>query len=205
MSHSGEGITLRAPRYVWIGVIGFITLALIVVVVAVVFGKDSGSGAITVSEAWVRATVPQQTTTPADSGMGDTSGAMSGDTASQGSSGMEMSGDATAGARVTGAFMLISNTTSQDDRLIQAAVSADITDTVEIHQTTIDENDVMRMRPVDGIVIPANGSAELKPGGYHIMLLNVQRDLNPGDTVSLTLTFESGKKITVEAPVRALE
>ncbi len=181
-------------------------LALIVVVVAVVFGKDSGSGAITVSEAWVRATVPQQ---PTDSGMdmsGDTSGSMAmSDTPTPDSGAMDMSGDTSAGGRVTGAFMLISNTTGQDDRLIHAAVSADITDTVEIHETTIDENDVMRMRPVEGIVIPANGSAELKPGGYHIMLLNVQRDLNPGDSVAITLTFESGKTITVDAPVKALE
>ena len=84
-------------------------------------------------------------------------------------------------------------------------MSADVAGTVEIHETTIDENNVMRMRPVEGIDIPAKGSVELKPGGYHIMLLNVKKALQPGDKLSLTLTFASGKNVTVEADVRAME
>jgi len=63
----------------------------------------------------------------------------------------------------------------------------------------------MRMRPIDGVEIPAGGSVELKPGGLHIMLLDVQRDLEPGQTVTLKLDFESGRSLVVDAPVRPLE
>jgi copper(I)-binding protein len=69
----------------------------------------------------------------------------------------------------------------------------------------VGENDVLQMRPVEGVTIPAEGTAVLKPGSYHIMLLDVQRDLNPGDTVAITLAFESGLTLTVDAEVRALD
>jgi copper(I)-binding protein len=112
---------------------------------------------------------------------------------------MDNSGD------VSGAFMVIENTSSRAERLVKASVSADVAESVEIHETTIDENSVMRMRPVEGIDVPANGSVELKPGGYHIMLLNVKKELKPGDKLPLTLTFASGQAVTVEAEVRAME
>jgi hypothetical protein len=50
--------------------------------------------------------------------------------------------------------------------------------------------------------IPADGGVTLEPGGNHIMLMDLQRDLNPGETVTLTLTFASGKTLTVEAEIR---
>jgi hypothetical protein len=107
--------------------------------------------------------------------------------------------------RVTGAYMGIANHGDTDETLVSVQVGADIATTVELHETTLDDNDVMQMRPVDGVVIPADGNTVLKPGSYHIMLLDVQRDLNPGDTVELTLTFESGTEIVVNAEVRDLE
>jgi hypothetical protein len=105
---------------------------------------------------------------------------------------------------VTGAFLVINNTSDRAERLVTAAVSADIAGTVEIHETTM-VNDVMQMRPVTGIDVPANGSVELKPGSYHIMLLDVKKALNPGDTVTLILSFESGLTLTVDAAVRPME
>jgi copper(I)-binding protein len=164
-------------------IVGLI-LALIMVVSLAACAGDSDKktgGGIVVKDAWVRQTTAQM------------------DSSSSGNMDMGASGD------VSGAFMMIENTSSQPERLVKASVSGDVAETVEIHETTIDENSVMRMRPVDGIDIPAKGSVELKPGGYHIMLLNVKKALQPGDKLSLTLTFASGRTVTVEANVRAME
>lgn len=142
-------------------------------------GGDGDAGALTVTNAWVRASMPVDA---ADEGAGE---------------------EGMAGP-VTGAFMVIENTTDTAERLVSATVAADIASVVEIHETTMGANDTMQMRPVEGIDVPANGSVELKPGSYHVMLIDVQRTLNPGDTVTLTLTFESGKTLTVEADVREM-
>lgn len=152
--------------------------------------------ALSVRDAWVRATIGEM----AEGQQGDM-GAMGGhDMGDMGDMGSEEST-----GRVTGAFMVIENAGETADQLIGAAVSPEIARTVEIHETTVGENDVMQMRPVQAIEVPARGSVELKPGGYHIMLLDVQRDLNPGDTVTLTLSFASGASLDVDATVRPLE
>lgn len=148
------------------------------------------AGGMQVNDAWVRATVPQM----ADDGSGE----LAGDDA--------MDSDmAMASGQTTGAFMTLANHSDTDERLIAASVPANVATTVEIHETTLDENDVMRMRPVDGVIVPADGNLVLKPGAFHIMLLDVQQDLNAGDTVPLTLTFESGLTLDVMADVRPLE
>ncbi len=176
----------------WIAALVVIALLVVSFAACSTDEKDAGSsgsatGGIDVKDAWVRATAPQAAPDAA------TPGAAMGDMAS----------DET--GRVSGAFMILENTSSTDERLVAASVPADVAGKVEIHETTIDENDVMRMRPVDGITIPAKGNTVLKPGSYHIMLLDVQKDLNPGDTVPITLTFESGLTLDVQAEVRPLE
>lgn len=164
--------------------------------------KDQDTGAVTVKDAWVRATAPQAsgdmggmaTATPA--GMH----AMGGETTATPGS---MAGMETVG-QTTGAFMTIENTTGKAERLVRVEVAADLAGKVEIHETTIDSNQVMQMRPVEGIDVPAHGSVELKPGSYHVMLLDVKKALNAGDKVTLTLVFASGQQIGVEAEVRPL-
>jgi copper(I)-binding protein len=103
----------------------------------------------------------------------------------------------------TGAFMSI---TSQSPARLVAAQSP-AARVVEIHQTTM-EGGVMRMRPVEAIELPAGKAVELKPGGYHVMLMQVPRALKEGETVPLTLVVEGkdGKRQTIEvkAPVKAL-
>lgn len=95
-------------------------------------------------------------------------------------------------------YMRIDNS-GPADRLISAA--SDVADAVEIHETTMEDN-VMRMRPVTAIELPANGSVELKPGSLHVMLLGLRRDLKPGETISMTLTFEQAGELSVTVPVR---
>jgi copper(I)-binding protein len=101
---------------------------------------------------------------------------------------------------VGGAFMRLSNAGATADRLL--AVASPAARAVEMH-TTIQDGDVMRMRPVGMIDLPAGGAVQLQPGGLHLMLMGLNRPLNPGETVAVTLTFERAGAITVEIPVRA--
>lgn len=100
-----------------------------------------------------------------------------------------------------GAFMVIQNGGAEADRLLSA--SSDVAETVEVHEMKM-ENDVMVMREVEGgIEIPARGKVELKPGGYHVMLINLKQELKPGEKVTITLNFEKAGAITVQAEVKA--
>lgn len=95
-------------------------------------------------------------------------------------------------------YMVIENTGDQPDRLLHA--HCDAAQTVELHETKM-EGGVMKMQPVDGIDVPAKGTVELKPGGLHIMLIGLTRDLNPGDTIEVELHFEQAGHVHVEATV----
>lgn len=106
---------------------------------------------------------------------------------------------AAASGGTSGAFALIVNDGSQVDRLTGAECSA--ARAVEIHETSM-EGDIMRMRPIETLEIPAGGQVELTPGSYHIMLIDLQRDLQPGEKLPLTLVFEQAGKIEVEAQVK---
>jgi copper(I)-binding protein len=100
----------------------------------------------------------------------------------------------------TGAvYVTLSNTGAQPDSLVSA--SSDAAQTVELHEVK-NEGGVMKMRPVSTIPIPANGKTELKPGGYHIMLLGLTHDLKAGDRIPVTLKFERGGEVRVEASVK---
>jgi copper(I)-binding protein len=105
--------------------------------------------------------------------------------------------------KATGAFMRLTSPTAA--RLVGA--SSPVAGVVEIHQTKM-EGGVMRMRPVEAIELPAGKAVELKPGGYHVMLMQVPRPLKEGETVPMTLVVEGkdGKRqmIEVKAPVKAL-
>jgi len=101
---------------------------------------------------------------------------------------------------VSAIYMTIENNTSSDDRLLR--IETDVTAISEIHQTTI-ADDIARMRPLeDGLELPANETVILEPGGTHIMLMQLQRDLEVGDTFAIALQFASGATMTVDVPVR---
>lgn len=94
----------------------------------------------------------------------------------------------------------LSNGGSVDDRLV--AASSSVADRVELHTMSMDGN-VMRMRQVPVLVIPAKGHVDLVPGsGYHLMLVGLKRPLKVGDHVPLTLTFANAGKVDVEMQVR---
>lgn len=94
----------------------------------------------------------------------------------------------------------LSNHGAADDRLV--GVSSPVADRVEVHTMSMD-GDVMRMRAVPALVIPAGGHVDLAPGdGYHLMLIGLKRPLKVGDRVPLTLTFANAGHVDVEMPVR---
>jgi copper(I)-binding protein len=105
--------------------------------------------------------------------------------------------------RATGLFAQISSATG--GKLVSA--SSPVAGVVEIHEMTM-SGDTMRMRAVAAVELPAGKTVELKPGGYHLMLMDLKQQLKPGDTVVVTLVIEGagGQRETLEvkAPVRPL-
>jgi len=104
------------------------------------------------------------------------------------------------GARTGAAYFSVRNAGRVPDRLIAATSSA--ARSVELHSMTMEGN-LMKMRAVTGIDIPAGGSVSLAGGGYHAMLVDLVKPLHAGDRVPLTLTFEKAGKIEVVASVEA--
>lgn len=105
--------------------------------------------------------------------------------------------------RATGLFAQITSPTG--GRLV--AASSPLAGVVEIHEMAMADN-VMKMRAVPDVDLPPGKTVELKPGGYHVMLLDLKQQLREGDSVPVTLVVEGkdGKKeiIELKAPVRAL-
>ena len=106
-----------------------------------------------------------------------------------------------ANPRTGAAFMTVSNAAATPDRLV--AARADVAPRVELH-THLMEDGVAKMRQVEGIDVPANGSVALERGGYHVMFIGMPTPLVPGASFPLTLVFQSGEEVTVEVPVREM-
>lgn len=99
-------------------------------------------------------------------------------------------------------YLGIVNHSGVSDRL--AEVTSDAAARVQIHQSMDGMPGMMMMEPVkNGVPIPAGQTVTLKPGGLHIMLMGLKRQLKPGDTVPLSLTFDKAGKIDVLADVGA--
>lgn len=105
--------------------------------------------------------------------------------------------------KATGAFMQI--TAPKAARLVEA--SSPVAGVTEIHEMTMD-NDIMRMRAVPGIDLPAGKAVELKPGGYHVMLMDLKAPITEGQDVPVTLVIEGADKkretMVIKATARAL-
>lgn len=101
----------------------------------------------------------------------------------------------------TAAFFTISNSCGEPVSLVSGAT--EIAKRVELH-THVHEDGMMKMREVDAIVIAANSSVELKPGGYHLMLFDIGSKLKDAESTSISLTFSDGKQLDFEAPLKDL-
>lgn len=101
-------------------------------------------------------------------------------------------------SRPTAAFLTIVNRASAPDRLL--GVSSPAAARVEVHRTEIKDGSATMMK-VEGVVVPAGGTVEFKPGSYHIMLMKLTAQVTKGTRLPLTLTFERAGRIAVEAKV----
>jgi copper(I)-binding protein len=105
--------------------------------------------------------------------------------------------------KATGAFMQLE--AAADSKLV--AASSPVAGIVEVHEMAM-EHDVMRMRQIPYLTLPAGKTVELSPGGYHIMLLELKRQAKEGDKLPLSLIIEGKdghrKTIQTEAVVRGL-
>lgn len=120
------------------------------------------------------------------------------------------------------AYMVIENTGSSADALTGG--SSDVATAVEVHETYAVQpaestgmggvpspaasgdgmgSGMMGMRRIDRLDIPAGGSVELKPGGYHIMLIGLTRELKAGEDITVTLAFEKAGDVVLTIPVLA--
>jgi copper(I)-binding protein len=103
------------------------------------------------------------------------------------------------GAMATGAFMVLKNSGDKDVKMVKAENSA--SKITELH-THINDGGVMKMRPVPAIDIKAKGETALKPGGLHVMLIDLKGPMKEGDKVAITLGFDDGSSKQIEAPVK---
>ncbi|MEP7156174.1 MAG: copper chaperone PCu(A)C [Betaproteobacteria bacterium] len=102
------------------------------------------------------------------------------------------------GGSVSGGYMSIKS--AKPLKLVKAESTA--AGLVEIHSMSMKDN-VMEMKAIDAIDIPAGKTVELKPGGLHVMLMKITRSINAGDSVPLVLTFEGADKKPLVVKVNA--
>ena len=99
------------------------------------------------------------------------------------------------GAKVAGGYMVIRNTGAAVDRLISASSPAAAKVELHVH---INDNGVMKMREVPGYDVPANGTFELKPGGAHLMFMDIRRPFKEGEKLPVKLKFEKAGEVSAE-------
>ncbi|MDM7321994.1 MAG: copper chaperone PCu(A)C [Gammaproteobacteria bacterium] len=102
-------------------------------------------------------------------------------------------------AQALAAFMVLENDGEQVVKVTNAWAPG--FDTIELHRS-VEENGMHKMIKQDALIIPAKGKLELKPGGYHVMLIGVHNPPKAGDVIPLRLDFEGLPSQTVEVPVK---
>jgi len=105
------------------------------------------------------------------------------------------------GSKIGVGFMRLKNAGAAPERVV--GVSSPVAGRVEMH-VTVREGDVMKMRQVQSFEVPPGGTFELKPGGAHLMLVDLKQPLAKGERVPLTLELEKGGMLQVELRVAEL-
>ena len=104
-------------------------------------------------------------------------------------------------AKVAAAYFTAEASRLAGDRLLSA--KTDIAGRAELHNH-INEGGVMKMRPVESVIVSAGNKVTFKPSGYHVMLMELKQPLKEGDILPLTLVFEKAGEIKVEATIEAI-
>jgi periplasmic copper chaperone A len=105
------------------------------------------------------------------------------------------------GIQIAAGYVVVRNKSGSPERLLAAASPAAARVETHVH---IKDGEVLRMREVKGYDIPANGTLELKPGGAHLMLVDIKQPFKEGERVPVTLRFERAGEVKVEFPVGGL-
>ncbi len=105
------------------------------------------------------------------------------------------------GATVAGGYMVLRNQGAAADRLLSASSPASAKVELHVH---LNEGGVMKMREVPGYDVPAKGSFELKPGGAHLMFMDIKRPFKEGEKVPVKLKFEKAGEVSAEFHVGRL-
>ena len=105
------------------------------------------------------------------------------------------------GQQVAGGFMKIENKGASVDQLLSASSPA--AGEVQLHEMAMEGN-VMKMRQIKDLNVPAGGSVELKPGSYHLMFINLKSPLVAGETVPVKLNFAKAGEVEVKLPVKVM-
>ena len=103
-------------------------------------------------------------------------------------------------ARSSGAFLTISNTGAEDDRLLSAKAEFA---RIEVHRTATTPDGINRMEEQEeGIALPAGEDVMLAPGGFHLMLMGLDTGIPEGETRAITLIFERAGAVVLDFPAR---
>lgn len=105
-----------------------------------------------------------------------------------------------AGQKNAGGFLSIQNEGATDKLLSATSAASSV---VEIHEMKMDGN-VMQMRQIKSLDIPSKGKVDLKPGGYHLMFIDLKSPLKAGENVDVQLTFEKAGKVSVKLPIQEM-
>ena len=106
------------------------------------------------------------------------------------------------GQKVTAMYMQLKNTSATNHDLVK--VEGNISNMIELHTHT-NNNGVMQMGQVESIPVPANTTAEAKPGSYHVMIMGLKQDLKLGDKFDFNLIFKDGSSKSITAEVKKLQ
>lgn len=100
---------------------------------------------------------------------------------------------------ISAVYFTINNPTSQSDLLLSA--ECNIATAAEIHLSRMREDGTMEMRPQENVPVASGSSVNFEPGGLHVMLVDLQQDIQPGDTFDLRLAFQNAGEISVQVDV----
>lgn len=103
---------------------------------------------------------------------------------------------------VSAVYMNILNGTSQADTLI--SLSSPVAGMAEVHETYEQEEGMMGMRPAGTVITPARDNLSLEPGGLHVMLMQLNRELTEGDSLEVTVNFANAGEMTLTVPVQTM-
>ena len=98
------------------------------------------------------------------------------------------------------AYFIIHNPSKTEDVLLSA--SSDVAEAAELHMSSMNADGIMMMEPQESVPVSAGENVEFKPGGLHVMLVNLYQDLGVGDTFELNLEFQNAGSLTLQVEVK---